>query len=286
MGLPGILPGRSIKHGDTPGGPTGKMPVLRWQVRSPVICFGQQPCGIFPRRFLFSKIETARRLQGEIGGEIVFFYHDSDHDSRETVSILRDRKTGAEQRLNFHLANKLQKQFSPLFAKRVLPAWKKKTARQLPNYVSEPLVEMFQETEAANVADFCLEMYRRLGLLEGVRVMRSGDPEFRRKAIAVDDYYVDVTYEEELVRARLSPEALLLHKGGDAYIKLPLEKHEAGQISPTRDTRLRWMQSVVQCTHYVAGASEIKYLHTEEAPGVEFIARDEIAESDRAYLPG
>ena len=39
----------------------------------PIICFGQQPCGFFPKRFLFAKIITARRLQKEIGGEIVFF---------------------------------------------------------------------------------------------------------------------------------------------------------------------------------------------------------------------
>jgi hypothetical protein len=252
---------------------------------SPIICFGQQPCGIFPRRFLFSKIQTARRLQRELGGEIVFFYHDSDHDPRETITILRDRQSGEEQRLNFQFANKLQKQFSPLFAKRVLAEWKEKTARQLPNYVSEGLVEAFRKVEAENVAEYCLEMYRELGLLEGVRVMRSGDPDFRRRAIVVDDYFVDVTYENELVRARISPDALLLHKGGDAYIKLPLEEHEAAQISPTRDTRLRWMQSVIGCTHYVAGASEIKYLNIEEEPGVQFIARDEISESDRAYLP-
>ncbi|MGH7938323.1 MAG: hypothetical protein ACREFG_07435 [Chthoniobacterales bacterium] len=252
---------------------------------SPVICFGQQPCGIFPRRFLYSKIQTARRLQRELGGEIVFFYHDSDHDPRETITILRDRQSGEEQRLNFAFANKLQKEFSPLFAKRVLPEWQKKTARQLPNYALARLVEDFKRIAAKNVADFCLEMYRQLGLLEGVRVMRSGDPEFRRRAVAVDDYFVDVTYRGELVRARISRDALLLHKGGDAFLKLPLEKHDAAQISPTRDTRLRWMQSVIGCTHYVAGASEIKYLNTEEAPGVQFIARDEISESDRAYLP-
>ena len=90
---------------------------------SPVICFGQQPCGIFPRRFLFAKFQTARRLQKEIGGRIVFFYHDSDHDPRETLTIVRHVKTGAQQRLNFEFANKLQKQFSPLFAKRVLAEW-------------------------------------------------------------------------------------------------------------------------------------------------------------------
>lgn len=251
----------------------------------PVICFGQQPCGIFPRRFLFAKIQTARRLQSEIGGEIVFFYHDADHDPRETQMILSDLHSGKEQRLNFSFANKLQKEFSPLFAKRVLPDWREKTARQLPNYVAPELVEQFEQVEADNVADFCLAMYRQLGLLEGIRVARSGDPEFRRRAIAVDDYFVDVTYEGELVRARVSEDALLLHKGGNSYLRLPLEKHDATQISPTRDTRLRWMQSVIGCTHYVAGASEVDYLNTREAPGVEFITRDAISESDRPYLP-
>ncbi len=252
---------------------------------TPIICFGQQPCGIFPRRFLYAKIQAARRLQGEIGGEIVFFYHDSDHDPRETITILRDRQSGREQRFNFQFANKLQKQFSPLFAKRVLPEWQTKTARQLPNFVPLRLVKDFVEITAANVADFCLEMYRRLGLLEGLRVLRSGDPELRRRAVAVDDYFVDVMYENELVRARNSSDGLLLHKGGNSYLKLPLQECDASQISPTRDTRLRWMQSIVHCTHYVAGASEIKYLNTEDAPGVQFIARDEISESDRAYLP-
>ena len=252
---------------------------------SPIICFGQQPCGIFPRRFLFAKIQTARRLQQELGGEIVFFYHDSDHDPRETMTILRDLHTGEEQRLNFRFANKLQKQFSPLFAKRVLPEWRENTARQLPNYVVPELVAHFEKVEAANVADFCLEMYRKLGLLEGMRVARSGDPEFRRRAVAVEDYFVDVTYEGELVRARISEDALLLHKGGNNFLKLLLPEYDATQISPTRDTRLRWMQSVIRCTHYVAGASEINYLNTEEAPGVEFIERDAISESDRAYLP-
>ncbi|MEO8044048.1 MAG: hypothetical protein ABI674_04010 [Spartobacteria bacterium] len=254
-------------------------------MRDPIICFGQQPCGIFPRRFLFSKIETARRLQRELGGKIVFFYHDSDHDPRETMTILRDLRSARSHRINFQFANKIQKQFSPLFAKRVLPEWQEQTARQLPNLVPQKWVEEFKQVGAGNVAEFCLEMYRRMGLLQEIRVERSGDPEFRRRAVAVDDYFVDVAYEGELVRARFTPEALLLHKGGDSYLRLPPEKFDAAQISPTRDTRLRWMQSVVGCTHYVAGASEIKYLNTKEAPGVQFIARDEITESDRAYFP-
>ncbi|HEX4665293.1 MAG TPA: hypothetical protein VH207_01735 [Chthoniobacterales bacterium] len=252
---------------------------------TPIICFGQQPCGIFPRRFLFAKIQTARRLQREIGGEVVFFFHDSDHDPRETTTILCDLRSGREHRLNFQFANKLQKQFSPLFAKRVLPEWQAQTARQLPNLVRPRLVDEFKKVTAKNVADFCLEMYRRLGLVEGMRVMRSSAPDFRRRACAVEDYFVDVNYEGELVRARLAPDALLLHKGGDSYLKLPLEKFDASQISPTRDTRLRWMQSVVHCTHYVAGAGEIKYLNTDDAPGVQFITRDEISESARAYVP-
>ena len=252
---------------------------------APVICFGQQPCGIFPRRFLFAKIETARRLQRELGGEIVFFYHDSDHDPRETVTIVRDLHDGAERRLNFEFANKLQKQFSPLFAKRVLPEWKEKMARQLPNYVAPGLVEQFKAVEAENVADFCLQMYERLGLLDGVRVVRSGDPEVRAKATPVPDYFVDVEYEREIVRARARGERLLLHKGGDAYLELPFQKPEPAQISPTRDTRLPWMQSVIGCTHYVNGAGELRYLNRSDAPEVQFVTRDEISDSDRAYVP-
>ena len=89
----------------------------------PIICFGQQPCGFFPKRFLYAKIVTARRLQKEIGGEIVYFFHDSDHDPRETSTTLCERHTGREDSLNFEFANKVQKQFSPLYAKRVLPEW-------------------------------------------------------------------------------------------------------------------------------------------------------------------
>ena len=60
---------------------------------------------------------------------------------------------------------------------------------------------MFKKVAAANVADFCLEMYRRMGLLEGIRVMRSSDPAFRRAACDVADFFVDVPYEGEIVRA-------------------------------------------------------------------------------------
>jgi len=58
----------------------------------PVICFGQQPNGFFPKRFFYSKVVTARRLRQEIGGR-------SDHDNRETSPPLRDLKTGEVKRL-------------------------------------------------------------------------------------------------------------------------------------------------------------------------------------------
>ncbi|PYL84779.1 MAG: hypothetical protein DMF23_05210, partial [Verrucomicrobia bacterium] len=80
---------------------------------APIICFGQQPCGFFPKRFLYAKIVTARQLQQEIGGEIVFFFHDSDHDPRETITILRERHSGREHRVNFRFLNSIQKEFSP-----------------------------------------------------------------------------------------------------------------------------------------------------------------------------
>ncbi|HZS17062.1 MAG TPA: hypothetical protein VFA51_03930 [Candidatus Udaeobacter sp.] len=249
----------------------------------PIICFGQQPCGFFPKRFLFAKMATARRLQKEVGGEIVFFFHDSDHDPRETATILRDRHSDREVSLNFQFENRIQKQFSPLYAKRVVSEWQEKTARQLPNYVERPLVEHFKATQSSTVAEFCLEVYRRMGLLEGIRVERSSAPEFRARAMPVPDYFVDLPYDGEIVRARYRGGKFLLHKGGDRYLEIPGEEFGPEQISPTRDTRFRWMQSVIQCTHYVAGASEQHYVSKADASTVTFIKRDEISDFDRAY---
>ncbi len=250
---------------------------------APIICFGQQPCGFFPKRFLFAKIATARRLQREIGGEIVFFFHDSDHDPRETATVLREQRTGDQRSFNFEFANKIQKQFSPLYAKRILADWQSKVARQLPNYVAPELVEHFKSVEAVTAADFCRDMYDCLGLLDGIRLARSSDPEFRKRAVAIDDFFVDVSWEGETVRARHRDSKLFLHKGGDNHIELPPQSFNASQISPTRDTRLRWMQSVIHCTHYVAGAGERAYLNEADAPGVIFVQREEISDSNHAY---
>jgi hypothetical protein len=254
----------------------------------PVICFGQQPCGFFPRRYLFAKMRTARRLRDELGGEIVFFCHDSDHDPRETKTILRRRKTDEPAHLNFAFENKVQRKFSPLFLKRIARDWHARTLLQLPNYVGHPLIDIFREAHASTAAEFCLEMYRRMGLLEGIRVVRSGDPAVRRNACEVPDFFVDVPYEGEIVRARFVGGELRLHEGGDSFIPLPSVDFTREQISPTRDTRLRWMQSVVRCTHYVAGAGEQAYLRRQDAPDVTFIQRDSIDRSDEAYteIPG
>src|SRR4029079_18913591 len=129
---------------------------------SPIICFGQQPSGRFPKRFLYAKFATARKLQKEIGGEIVFFYPDSHHDPRETKTILRHRKSNEPFEINFTFDNKLQRKFSPLYLKRVQKEWFEKTAIQLPAYVDKRYVEAFKQVwetlTGPNVADFCLEM--------------------------------------------------------------------------------------------------------------------------------
>ena len=250
---------------------------------TPIIAFGQQPCGFFPRRFLAAKIRTARRLQAEIGGEIVFFYHDSDHDPRETQTILRQRKTGEPATLNFAFANKLQRKFSPLYLKRIPPDWQGKTELQLPNYVEREAIDVFRQISAATVADFCLAMYRALGQLDGIRVARSGDPAFRRAACDIPDFFADVPHQGEIVRARLREGRLVLHEGGNVFVTLPETSFTREQISPTRDTRLRWMQSVLHCTHYVAGAGETAYLHPSEAPDITFISREPIDNSNEAF---
>jgi hypothetical protein len=122
-----------------------------------------------------------------------------------------------------------------------------------------------------------------MGVLEGVRVERSSVPQFRVRAVAVPDYFVDRCYEGEIVRARHRDGKLLLHKGGNRFLEIPGGEFGAEQISPTRDTRFRWMQSVIQCTHYVAGASEQQYINKADAPNVKFVRRDEISDFDKAY---
>lgn len=255
---------------------------------SPVICFGQQPCGIFPKRFLVAKIQTARRLQQEIGGEIIFFVHDSDDDPRETKTVLRHRKSDEPFEINFTFDNKLQRKYSPLYLKRVRTDWLEKTRFQLPAYVDKQWVKAFEQVQARNVADFCLEMYQQMGLLDGMRVVRSSDAAARQSACPVEDFFVDVPHGGEIVRARHSPGGFRLHEGGGCYIDLPLSAFTAAQVSPTRDTRLRWMQSIVHCTHYVTGASEQNYLRKEEAPDIQYVIRDTIERPDEAYteIPG
>ena len=252
-------------------------------MNSPIICFGQQPCGFFPKRFLVAKIQTARRLQSEIGGEIVFFYHDSDHDPRETRTTLRHRKTNEPAQLNFTFENKTQRKFSPLYLKRVPAGWQEKTISQLPNYIEHPLIDLFKKASASTVADFCLETYRFMGLLDGIKVVRSGDADFRRAACDVSEFFVDIPHDNEIVRARYEDGTFKLHEGGDVFVKVPPTTFTKEQISPTRDSRLRWMQSVINCTHYVSGAGEQAYLNLEDAPEIKMITRDTVELSDEAY---
>jgi hypothetical protein len=251
---------------------------------SPIICFGQQPCGFFPKRFLVAKIQTARRLQSEIGGEIVFFYHDSDHDPRETRTTLRHRTTNEPAQLNFAFENKTQRKFSPLYVKRIPAGWQEKTAAQLPNYIGHPLIEIFKKASAPTVADFCLEMYRAMGLLEDIKIVRSSSPELRRAACDISDFFVDVPHDGEIVRARFANQVLKLHEGGEVFETLPATTFTKEQISPARDSRLLWMQSVLHCTHYIAGEGEQAYLRKEEAPEITFLTRETTERSDEAYI--
>lgn len=253
-------------------------------MKEPVICFGQQPCGFFPKRFLFSKIETARRLQSEIGGTIVYFFHDSDHDFRETRTVLRHRRLDEPYEFNFTFENQTQRRYSPLYLKRVVREWHEKTTRQMTAYLDKETISLFSGIEATNVADFCLDMYERMGLLEGIQVVRSSDPEFRRSACPISDYFADVPYDGEIVRARSKDGKLSLYKGGDSWIDLPSIEFGKEHISPSRDSRFLWMQSVIGCTHYVCGLGEQAYMNTDEAPEVEFVVRDMIDRSDEAYV--
>lgn len=254
----------------------------------PVICFGQQPNGFLPKRYVYSKIKTARALQEKIGGRIVFFYHDSDADYRETITIMKDIKTGEEDRLNFLVENKIQKKYSPLYAKDIKEGWQEETARRLPRFVGKNILDIFLSVQKKKVADFCLEMYKKMGLLDGIEIVRSGDKDFRMQAEDLKEYFADVEYEGEIVRAELHDGKLRLHEGGGKYVEIGDEekvvKVEKWQKNPGRAERFAWMQSVVQCTHYVTGEGEGNYLQKDDFPEVVFVTREAISDSDYAYI--
>ncbi len=300
----------------------------------PTICFGQQPAGFFPKRFLAAKINTAKKLRDEIGGKVVFFYHDSDADYRETITIMRDRTTGAEVRLNFTQENKLQKKFSPLYLKRIPAGWKGEILKQLPRFADKPLIDIFTSTDEKTAADFCLEMYRKMRLLERIGILRSSDKNFRQKAqdLAID-YFADIEYQGEVVRAKVeslqtpttsprfagysslkkeerlrtssdisddrgaspptkegwTPEADgvvgVLHEGGNKFIRFPINQPiQKSQKSPNRDQRFAWMQSVINCTHYIYGEGEKEYLDISKFPDIKFIDREKIDDPSYAWL--
>jgi hypothetical protein len=252
----------------------------------PIICFGQQPSGFFPKRFLVAKINTARKLQQEIGGRIIFFYHDSDADYRETITIMRDRQTNAEARLNFIQENKLQKKFSPLYLKRVPTDWKEEILKQLPRFTDKPLMDIFSSIDGKTVADFCLDMYQKMGLLDGIEVVRSSDKNFREKAgELIKEYFADILYENEIVRAQLLDGKFQLHEGGGKYLEISTPKKiEKWQKNPARDERFAWMQSVINCTHYIYGEGEKDYLNRKDFPTVQFVDREKIDGPNFAYL--
>ena len=114
--------------------------------------------------------------------------------------------------------------------------------------------------------------------------MAQSDPAVRTAACEVTDFFVDVPHGGEIVRARFSGGALRLHEGGDRFTDLPLAPFGKAQISPTRDSRLRWMQSVLHATHYIAGMGEQGYLKKEEAPELTFVNRDPIDRLDEAWV--
>jgi hypothetical protein len=216
----------------------------------------------------------------------VFFYHDSDADYRETITILEDLRTKEEVRLNFLEENKIQKKYSPLYAKKIAKGWQEESARRLPRFAGKNIIDIFSGIKAKTVADFCLEMYKNLGLLEGIEIMRSGDKDFRLAASDLQEYFADVEYEGEIVRAEMYDGKLRLHEGGGKYFNIPAPaKIEKWQKNPGRAERFAWMQSVIHCTHYIAGASEAEYLKKEDFPDVTFVNREEIDRSENAYIP-
>lgn len=255
----------------------------------PVIVLGQQPNGILPKRFFIAKLRTARRLQQELGGRIIWFCHDADHDPQETRTRIpsEDHPDGCIE-TNFSFANKTQRKFTPLAHKTALGL--DEMRETLRHHTNDFVLEAFDAVKAETAADWCIQMYQELDLLKGVEIVRSSDSAFRKKAV-VDGlergWFYDTHWNGELVRARLENGRLSLHRGGDAYEDLGvLEDVDVTRISPGWEKRFDWMQSVLRATHYVAGASEQEYLEgiTIARPAT-MVSRETIDDPGLAFIP-
>src|SRR5258706_11730 len=123
-------------------------------------------------------------------------------------NILCHNKNGVRAQLHFTFEKNIKRKFTPLYPNTIHCTRPPPTPRQLPNYVPRGCIEIFQGTSANNTADFCLEMYRRLNLLDGLRVVRSSNPSLRCAACDITEFFVDVPHEGEIVRARCNDGAL------------------------------------------------------------------------------
>jgi hypothetical protein len=99
-----------------------------------------------------------------------------------------------------------------------------------------------------------------------------------------------VEYQGEIVRAKVTqatglPYTGALHEGGEKYIRFPVTKPiEKSQKNPARDQRFFWMQSVINCTHYIYGEGEKEYLDVSPFPKIKFVDREKIDEPNYAWL--
>ncbi len=254
-----------------------------------IICLGQQPNGFFPKGFFVDKILTARKLQAHIGGTIIWFCHDSDHDYRETITKIKtDRYPDGFVRLNINQPTKHEKLFTPLAQKRIKEGWQEETANKLQPIVAKEPWELFKSIKAITAADFCIAMYRGMGLLGQIEIARSSDPQFRARALDIshEDHYIDIEYKGALVHARTSPEGYFINHGGEVKEFIPSNLIPAilprEKLSPPRTNRFAWMQSVLKCTHYIYGRGEKEYIDFSPWKDIQFIERNQSLDPDFA----
>jgi len=139
---------------------------------APIICFGQQTVRLFFPKTI-SLCQDCHRQTTSTGNwwrKSCFFFHDSDHDPRETITILRETTFWSFNiAFNFPIPELDSEGVSrPLYAKRILPGWHSKMVRQLPKLRLTPNWSISsRKLTATTRLIFCLKMYDKMGLLDG-----------------------------------------------------------------------------------------------------------------------
>lgn len=244
-------------------------------MEKPIVCLSEQLSSFLPTKSLVRRIDAAKSLASRVGGKTILFIWDSWHrGTAETV-------LPGNRRISFEYYNNLQRDYTPFYLKNLDPVWWNRAKSKLDGIVPGKIINVLDNIKEDTAGNFCLKAYKKLGFLDNLEVVRSSDPEIRKKAKMFEDFYVEVSYKGEIVRARYTNRGFVLESNP------PVEIYKTdvvpGMVTPPDEKRFEWMDSIVSPSHYILGEKE--RVKESDFPWISFVRSRKTEQSDTACWP-